>query len=294
MESSLTQLGFTSMEEVNTSSLRNAFKRCAALAHPDKGGSEEDFENVLGAYVHLSTILRRQTGGRDGQAVLHAKDVHDARESQFIHELNNMVNEVYDGMDREDSTAFQKQFNEAFEKLHITNEDSKGYDEWFRSKEEEEKEDIENNVQEPMDTEHFHEKFEETVRKGKPTPTAIVLHLDEMAFFGSRTTGTSLIPSSTGYYSDPCTNPEYTDLYAAYTSENTVMDKVPSLNTVRTMEDLLKEREMVDAPLVDQELEAMYAYEQRKVKMEQEHMAKITDYFASTASSQWALHNKLA
>jgi hypothetical protein len=284
MDASLTQLGFSSIEEVTTPSLRNAFKRCAALAHPDKGGSEEDFEKVLGAYLHLSSILRRQTGGRDGQAVLYAKDVREARDAQFIHELNNMVNEVYDGMDKEDTTAFQKEFNEAFERLHIK-EDSNGYDEWFRANTEE----TVASAEEPMDIEDFHKRFEETVKQGKPTPTTLALHLDQMAFFGSRTHGTSLIPTENGFHSDPCTNPEYTDLYAAYTSEHTIHDKLPEF-VPRTLEELMKEREQADEPMRNEELEAITAYEKKKEMEEKQHKEKIAEYFRSTASSQWALH----
>jgi hypothetical protein len=285
MEALLTHLGFCSMEEVTTPSLRNAFKRYAALAHPDKGGSEQDFENVLSAYLHLSSILRRQTGGRDGQAVLYAKDVREARESQFIHELNNMVNEVYDGIDKKDTIAFQKEFNEAFERLHVT--DLNGYDEWYRANTEDIGGLSEESKIDSMDD--FHKKFEETVKQGKPAPTTLALHLNEMVFFGSRIHGTSLLPTENKFHSDPSTNPTYTDLYAAYTTEHTITDKLPEF-VPRTLEEMMKERERANEPLQNMELEAIDAYEKKKEQEEKQHREKIEEYFRSAASSQWALH----
>lgn len=307
MDQSLIHLGFGSIDEVTTSSLRNAFKHYAALSHPDKGGSEEDFERVLASYLHLSSILRRQTGGRDGNVVLHASDVREARDTQFVRELNNMVNEVYDDMEHTNTSEDLKRFNEAFERLHIKTEDSKGYDEWFRSNDSSiatcgssiatcgsSTATCDSMEIEPLKIEDFNKHFEETIKTTKPLPTTLTLHLDEMAYFGSRYHGTSILPSTSGYYSDPTTNPEYTDLYAAYTSENIIMDKIPSLSTVRTIDDLMKEREMINEPQRNDELEAIAAYEKRKQMDEEIHKEKMKQFFASTASSQWALHNNLA
>ena len=70
MEQALQQLGFQRIDEVSTETLKRAFKRAAVESHPDKGGSEGDFDNVLAAYLYLSNILKRTTGGRGGFQVL--------------------------------------------------------------------------------------------------------------------------------------------------------------------------------------------------------------------------------
>jgi hypothetical protein len=218
------------------------------------------------------------------------EDVKQMRDDQFVSELNNLMNEVMDQLDRGSSDEFNKEFNEQFEKLRIreeNREEDRGYGDWLRA---DEKTD---DCSAPMeiDESRLHEIFEATVRQGKEPPTTLMLHPDEMATFSGKSHGTSLIQKSGQHYtSEFDTNPEYTDLHDAYTSENTLLDKLPIYQEKpRTFEDLLKERDMVYTTELDRDLEAISAYEKRKMDEEKEHKQQITDYFKKTASSQWAL-----
>ena len=135
--------------------------------------------------------------------------------------------------------------------------------------------------------------FETRVKQGKPEPTALILHPDQMAFVSGSTRGTALISSvDQSFTSEPEERPEYTDLHAAYTSENTVFDKVPVYQeTIRTFEEILKERDMVYTTELDRDLEAIAAYEKRKQEEESAHKQQIEEYFKGTASSVWALRS---
>jgi curved DNA-binding protein CbpA len=283
MEQSLKQLEFKSMAEVTSESLKRAFKDAVVHTHPDRGGQEGDFDKVLAAYFYLSNVLKRLSGGRGGLQTIYVEDVIQAREDQFIQELNNLMNDVMDQMDKGADNAFQKDFNEQFEKLHVREED-RGYGEWL-------KDSMEDPSVEPVDPSRLNELFESTVTMGKPVPTSIILHPDEMATISGKTHGTVLIrPSGQAYTSDPDTNPEYTDLHDAYTSDNTIFDKLPVYQEkVRTFEDLLKEREMVYTSELDRDLEAIAAYEKKKMDEEKEHKQQIATYFKRTAASQWAI-----
>jgi len=289
MEHALQKLGFTSLDEITSDSLKQAFRSAVVNAHPDKGGSDTDFEEILEAYVHLSSALRRMTGGRDGFKVLHAFDVKQARDEQFTNELNNLVSDVFDHLDINDHEAFRVDFNAQFEKNHIR-ENERGYEEWLKSEQEQQKNDM------IVDSEStsWNRTFESAVKLGKPEPTALILHPEQMAFVSGSTRGSALITSSErSFTSDPEECPDYTDLHDAYTSENTVFDKVPLYQEkVRTLDDILKER---DTDLVtyvterNSELEAITAYEKRKQEEEAAHKQKIEEYFKGAASSVWAL-----
>jgi curved DNA-binding protein CbpA len=287
MDIALQKLGFTSIDGITSDSLKRAFKAAVVNAHPDKGGSDDDFESILSAYVHLSAVIKRLSGGRDGFQILDPSDVKQARDDQFTSELNNLVSEIFDQIDHTDHSTFQKEFNEQFEANHVR-ENDRGYEEWFRSKI-----DIEDQKIEESDPDTWNRAFESNVKLGKPEPTTLILHPDQMAFISGSTRGTALIPSSDhSFTSDVEERPEYTDLHDAYTSENTVFDKVPIYQEKqRTFEDLLKERDMVYVSELDRDLEAIAAYEKRVQEEEKEHKRKIEEYFKGTASSVWALRS---
>ena len=290
MDHSLEKLGFSSMDDVNSESLKRAFKTAVVNSHPDKGGSEEDFESILAAYVHLSTTIKRMTGGRSGFQVLNVFDVRQARDDQFTNELNNLVSEVFDHLDSNQNEEFRKEFNAQFEKVHVP-ENDRGYDEWLKQDDDVKEDGLPNGL--VKDSVDWNRTFETNVKQGKPEPTTLILHPDQMGFVSGSTRGAALIPSTgQSFTSDPEERPEYTDLQAAYTSENTVYDKVPVYEEKqRTFEDILKERDMVYVSELDRDLEAIAAYEKRKQEEEATHKQKIEAYFKGTASSVWALRS---
>jgi hypothetical protein len=290
MDLALEKLGFSSMDDVNSESLKRAFKTAVINSHPDKGGSEEDFESILAAYVHLSTTIRRMTGGRSGFQVLNVFDVRQARDDQFTNELNNLVSEVFDHLDSNQNEEFRKEFNDQFEKVHVR-ENERGYEEWLKQEDDIKQDDLSTDLsKDPVD---WNRTFESNVKQGKPEPTTLILHPDQMGFVSGSTRGAALIPSvGNSFTSDPEERPEYTDLQAAYTSENTVYDKVPMYEEKqRTFEDILKERNMVYVSELDRDLEAIAAYEKRKQEEEAAHKQKIEAYFKGTSSSVWALRS---
>jgi ferritin len=290
MDEALTRLGLETIDTLTADSLKQAFRKSVVNAHPDKGGSDTDFDEILSAYVYLSGMIRRMTGGRNGFQVLHASDVKQARDEQFTNELNNLVNDVFEHLDSSSNEAFRDKFNKMFEKNHVRDDASeRGYDTWFRSEQEEEAPSV--HVTDPSE---WNRAFESTVKQGKPEPTALILHPDEMAFRSSMTRGAALITSTThSFTSNPDDCPEYTDLHDAYTSENTMFDKVPLYqDKPRTFEDILKERDIVYQAELDRNLEEIATYEKRKQEEEKQHKEKIAVYFSSTSSSQWALREK--
>ena len=292
VESSLDLLGFCSLNDVTAETLKKAFKGAAIKAHPDRGGEEGDFDKVLTAYVVLFDITKRLTGGRDGLPSIFVEDVRKARESQFVLELNNIMNEIYDQIDASTHETFNKAFNEKFEAVHQEQEQEQGYDEWFRAKE-----DVPDAVFAPsFDESDLNHVFESALSSKKPTGSAIMLHPDEMAFVSGKHSlpCALLLPNGHSFTSDPEMNPEYTDLKEAYTSDNTMYDKLPEYHeSNKTMElrmaDYMLERDTVYETVADRDKEAIAAYEKKKQEEELAHKQRIAEYFKTTSVSQWAL-----
>lgn len=66
-QSCLQVLGLEEEVALTEDALKRAYKRAAVKAHPDKGGSEEDFEAVTRAHAYLGEILRRIKGSGPSQ-----------------------------------------------------------------------------------------------------------------------------------------------------------------------------------------------------------------------------------
>lgn len=302
---SLARLGLTSLEQTTPDLLRRAFTQAVKEAHPDHGGSENDFDEVLSAYVYLTTILKRQSGGRNGLSCVDVQEVQQAREKQWIHELNNSVYEVFDSLS--DTSKFQHEFNEQFEKLHVS--ESKGYGEWLKADSKDTTTDplsyaslyadvhgVVNDTDEKTDdsvtTMTFHQRFESQAPR---VSTDLILHPDMMA--SGPMLGMTLIEKDEPFTSTH-ESPAYCDLLRAYTSDHMMCHQLPVFTEdTRSFDDRVAERltfmqssyETYQTNMNDQDREIIQAYEKKREMDEKEHKQKIATYFQQTASSQWAL-----
>jgi len=289
---------FKSMEDLTTESLKRAFKKQVLISHPDKGGHEGDFDMLLSAYLYLSETLHRLSGGRATLLDVNAPD--QIKESR----ANQLINEVFEDFERDRlEELFRKQmdnetegetgakysrlkldtsFHEQFEKVK---EQTKGYSEWFQSKDTNL---INTNGQygectiAPSDIKDLNSAFESSVGV-TPSVSTLMLHPEDMAYYTGNM-GVTLVEQSSGFTSAPGINPEYTDLYNAFTSENTVFDKVQPIKA-RTLEELLLEREKVYECVKDEELEAIAEYERNKIEADKKHKNSVQQYFNGSMKS---------
>ena len=139
----------------------------------------------------------------------------------------------------------------------------------------------------------FNKRFEEAAKKDKPEPSAIILHPEAMAYISGTTIGTSIIESHEGgYTSDFYANPEYTDVYSAFTTANTVTDKLTTFKeTNKSLEDIINERNAAIKPLSMNERQALFDYEKRKAEEQTKHLAKVKDFFEFDAKQSRQLEN---
>jgi hypothetical protein len=289
---SLNTFGFSSLEEVTASSLKRAFKKRAVVYHPDRGGSDNSFDDMLGSYLYLCETIHRLNGGR------HSLQIVDAPEQLKQQRATQYMNELFDELvieSEDNSKPLPDDFHDRFLAEHV-NLDAHGYDTWFKSDADQIAfkphigdgdmnivygDIVANAIGTPIDD--FHAVFEKVAVTGKPPPTqTIMLHPDDMGC-STYSGGSSLIKSTT-FTSESGLRPEYCDLHEAFTSENTVYDKLSVPITERTLTDdalaaLVKIREEVYTCSADADVEAMAAYEKQKIDEQTEHKKKLDSYF---------------
>lgn len=268
---------FVSIDNITEKSLKKAFKKKVLEVHPDKGGNSNDFDELLAAFIYLSDTFQRINGGRlILQNVTSPEKLRDLRP-------NELINSIFDEFDNE---IFNKQFEETHKTLNH------GYKDWLKNN----TDDL-NTIYEqfygsfpvsfPVQTtptfneNEFNTVFEESTKKNKPEPTAIILHPEAMAYMSNTSIGTSIIENNEGEYnSDIFTNPEYTDVFLAFTTTNTVTDKITSFKeNNKTLDDIIKERNNEIKPFDNSEREAILIFEKNKIAEQTKHLEKVKDFF---------------
>jgi len=110
--------------------LKRTYKKAILKHHPDKGGSEKEFEKITRAYAYLGEILRRIHGGRNTTANVDAPNVlKDSRAKEY--EQVKQVEPVKLNPKKLDVNAF----NKMFEQTRIPDPEEDGYGDWLKSPE---------------------------------------------------------------------------------------------------------------------------------------------------------------
>ena len=283
---SLQKFGFNSLDEVSNSTLKRAFKRCAVVNHPDKGGDETNFDEMLSSYLYLCETLHRINGGRSSLQIVDAPErLREQRANQYISELfDDLVLESEENTSR----PLPPDFHDRFAAEHV-NLDAMGYAEWLQADRTMDDEFINGDtygditITPFVEEATFHQSFEELVVKGKPAVTqSVMVHPDEMGY-SSNSGGYTLVRSNQ-FTSDAGLRPEYTDVRDAFTTANTVYDKLSVPVKERTLSDdslaeLIKIREEIYTCSSDADAAAIAEYEKKRIDEQTEHKKKLDSYF---------------
>ena len=281
LASVLELFGFLSIDEVTVDSLKKSFKTRILQAHPDKGGDDVIFDKMLRSYVYLTETIQRISGGRATlQNIVSPDELKEMRPDEI-------VNKFFEEFHRDE-------FNRMFEEQN--KQSAHGYASWLREGREErdgreEREGREgqkerDNTTPPVvpefDQNDLNEVFEKSVKKGKVV-SDIILHPEAMAYISATNAGTLIIDDTSGSYtSDIFANPEYTDVYSAFTENNIICDKLTDFveRGPQSLEDIIAERNATVAlPLNDRELAAIQEFEKRKLDEATAAAAATKDYF---------------
>ena len=270
--SCLEVLGIQEEVALTNESLKKAYKRAAIRAHPDKGGSEDEFEAVTRAYAYLTEILSvMQRGKRKPDAPIHSgaadhlRGTRDQEAKQWEH-----TEPIRLSAKNLDMNAF----NKIFEETHIPDPDADGYGDWLKS---------ENGNSGPkfkgeFNRDVFNRMFDDETRKSKQ-PSNQLVHPGEMALTLNASSGTDLLATRPdSYTAAPNSRFQFTDLRGAYTSDNTVSDKVANVTVgERSFDQYRASREKAPEALSSHEMQGIREFESRQKQMDSMRERKMAE-----------------
>ena len=249
--------------------LRTAYKKAALRAHPDKGGSEQEFEAVTRSFAYLTEILKRIHGGRTTAGVVEAptalKDSrqHDAKDWKMVEPIKLNPKKL-------DLNAF----NQMFEQTRMPDPDDEGYGDWLK-KEGEAKSGP--NFGGKFNRDVFNQAFNDEVRTRAASTTLTATVPQAMTLAPNH--GVELGRTSAGDYTAPANaQMKYTDLRNAYTTESAFTHQVSNVNVeARTFDSYSGSRKKAPEPLSDREMQAIQEAEAFQARKEKERSIRAAD-----------------
>ncbi len=268
----LSVLGITDdFSKIDLKYLKNVFKTKVLESHPDKSGSDEEFDNVMSAYLNVYETFVRLQGGRDGiKSVISPDELKSLRSNELI---NSILQEI-------DNT----EFNKRFEQTHIS-ELGNGYQDWLKQDSETFRKSLE--TESEITPENFNSVFEKSAKVKKPdiAPTSIIC-INSMSV--TKSIGTELIQSEIQEYSSTFPSDlQYSDVYTAF-NDSTIIDKLPSYSS-RNIDDVMKHLDKLKEIREQQidttkdEKDELLQFEKEQFEKEKKHRDNLIKSFGENA-----------
>ena len=277
--SCLEVLGIQEEIALTEETLKKAYKRASLKAHPDKGGSDEQFEAITRAFAYLTEILKRIQGGREGglkeveaPTALTSGRTEDAKAWKHVEPVRLNSKNL-------DMNAF----NQMFEKTHMVDPDHDGYGDWL--KDEMADKGTSAKFSGKFNRDVFNSMFDEEARK-KGVKSQQIIHPEAMAMTLAPTMGLELGRERPDSFTPaPNAKHQFSDLKDAYVREATISDKVSNVRVeARSMDMYRASREKAPEPLSHHEQQQLAAAEQQIKQREQHRQVR--------AASQGVLENQ--
>ena len=256
---------------VTVDGLKAAYKKAVLRAHPDKGGSEKEFEAVTRAYAYLGEILERIHGGRAAEGKVEAPTA--LANNRATHEEKwKMVEPVRLNPAKLDVQTF----NDMFEKTKIPDPDETGYGDWLKGGD--------SAATGPkfggkFNRDVFNKAFEDE-QKGRasgPKQTGAMV-AQEMSMASRMGYGVELGRTARDDYTvSPNENGlKFTDLKKAYTDYSTFSQDIAGVRVDnRTVQQYQAERKAAPVVFTDTEREQLQASERQMAQAEERRKLRV-------------------
>ena len=263
--------------------LRAAYKKAATRAHPDKGGTEEQFDAVTRAYAYLTDILHRIHGGR-------AQEGHMDNPANLATGRNEEAKqwETVEPVRLNPKNLNMTTFNQMFEATRMPDPDDEGYGDWLRNEKEETTAAKTRNFSGQFNRDVFHRMFEEEARGGAAPPAAAGGGHNRPSLAIMAIEPQLLAPSMgvelgrdrpADYTAANDSRLQYTDLRNAYTKNSTFSGEVANVTYGdRTFAQVQGERKEAPAPLQDEELRAISMSEDKMLRRESARKVRAAEH----------------
>lgn len=263
-QSCLEVLGLQEEVALTEELLKKSYKRAALKAHPDKGGTEKEFEAITRAHAYLGEILLRIKGGRTKEGNVEAPEaLRDTREDAS--KEWKMVQPVRLNPKKLDMNAF----NQMFEQTRIPDPEEDGYGDWLKGAGGETATGPKFGGKFNRDV--FNQAFEEEARVRARSGQELA-HRQPEALTLAPNSGMELGRQGGGGFTAAANaNLKFTDLRNAYTSDNMITNQVADVRIeTRSFDQFSASRKQAPAPLTNQELAGVQAAEQAVARREEQ------------------------
>jgi curved DNA-binding protein CbpA len=256
----LTVLGLQEEVALTEEALKKAYKRAALGAHPDKGGSEQDFEAITRAHAYLGEILLRIKGGRTKEGVVEAptklKDTRETDSKQWA-----MVEPIRLNPQKLDMNSF----NQMFEQTRIPDPDEDGYGDWLKASEDPKGKAFSGKFNRDV----FNRAFEDEARRSTVGSDVAIRQPQALTLPGGVELG-----RQGGNYTASTGSLRFTDLKNAYTLENTITNQVANVKVeARSFDAMSSNRKKAPEPLSNDEMAGIAAAE--AAEAQREHQRRL-------------------
>jgi curved DNA-binding protein CbpA len=273
-QSCLQVLGLEEEVALTEQALKKAYKQAAMKAHPDKGGSEEEFEAVTRAHAYLGEVLRRINGGRKAEGKMEAPSALQDNRKQESKAWEMTAEPVTLNPKKLDMNLF----NKMFEQTRIPDPDDEGYGDWLKSAA-----DPAGSTQKfsgKFNRDVFNQAFEEDARRRGATAAGTELAVRQPeALTLAPTAGVELGRDRPQTYTAAANaNLKFTDLRSAYTDENTLTNQIVDVKVEkRDFGKYSAQWKQAPAPLADHEMAAVQAAEKAAEEREKQRRLRAAD-----------------
>ena len=255
--------------------LKMAYKKAVIRAHPDKGGSEKEFEAVTRAYAYLGDILKRINGGRSTEGKVEAPTVLNTTRTGDA-DAWKMVEPVQLNPSKLNLDAF----NTMFEKTRIPDPEESGYGDWLKGAEEAKQ--AAPTFGGKFNRDVFHKAFEDESRplraQGGNALVAQELSLARGMGYVTELGRTARDDYTVAAVETGRGQHGFTDLKKAYTEHNTFTHQTANVQLpTGTLDQLVKDRKSAPTPLADREMVALREAEAALAKQEEMRKRRVAE-----------------
>jgi curved DNA-binding protein CbpA len=268
-------LGLEEEVALTDEALKGAYKKAVIRAHPDKGGSEKEFEAVTRAYAYLGEILTRIRGGRSTEGKVEAPTALASGRSDAA-DAWKMVEPVQLNPSKLNLDAF----NNMFEKTRIPDPEESGYGDWLKGGEDKSKAPA---FSGKFNRDVFHKAFEDENQRPLRGQSGNAIVAQELSLARGMGYVTDLGRTARDDYTvaavETGKGQGFTDLKKAYTQYNTFTHETANVrvDSGRSLDQMAKERKSAPAPLADAEMVALRDAETALARQEEQRRRRVAE-----------------
>ncbi len=286
-QESLSLLGIDETETLTHERISAAYKRAAIRAHPDKGGSKEQFDALRKAYQYIEKIVDR-VSPRQNAAEKARMSATVSMESAMAHRAS-----VPDAPPIEISAKKMDlaQFNRLFEEHRLPDPDrDTGYGDWMKTQGGSDDIQRDSRLQGKFNQTAFESVFREKAMKQSAGSSALIKRTGPQDLIALG--GTELGGSSDNFTAAFGADTQFADLKQAYTSGSTVFQEVADVRvaekSARSIADAKRMREEAMKQVDPDEDARIAAYAMEMERKERERRMRLAkqDQVAENWSEQ--------